>query len=723
MSEKNRDHSSAASKQLDGDRPAQRLADDRLGYAGFSRAMARAIHSMVPREGIVLAVNGPWGSGKTSAVNMMVEALGDLQVDMPEAERIVIAYFNPWWFSAQDDLVRAFFNDIAATLEEAKLSDKIVDGLKAVGRRASKAKDIVLGVLDAVPGGAVFKGVTGAVLDAVGQASANERSLAAVRAELAEALRAQRRRILVIIDDVDRLPADEARQIFRLVKSVADLPNVIHLLVFDRSVARKAIGVESSDDGPDWLDKIVQASFDVPPVRTADLQGLLITELEALAKPPPFISPVRWGNTLLSAIMPWVTSPRDVRRLANALAVSWPPVSQEVDFADFVALETMRLFEPDLHAMVKRSAANLTGGEQHSREGERRFADDLLNKVKPTRRPAAQEALWRLFPRLERVWHNHGYSAGHHADWDRERRVCVARHFHAYFGFDVGEDALRHSEIEQAFAELVDPQAFHARVTAYAGQLRASGGTKAGVLLDELQAHASKLPQEIVPSSLRSLALASDAFCDAGRDRGSFLSFPPIWQVWWVLAALARRIPAEARPAAVRAALEGSPSLILHSFVVRALAQEHGRDPERPGDRSSDPLISEAALDELQALLLDRLRASAKENGLLQQRQPITLLLHWKDLNPDEPRAWTAAQIETDAGALALGKASIQTGRSQSEGDRVASEYVSVSRKALADILDVDRLEARLAEVAGRADAEGRQVLDRFREGLKARDW
>jgi hypothetical protein len=136
----------------------------------------------------------------------------------------------------------------------------------------------------------------------------------------------------------------------------------------------------------------------------------------------------------------------------------------------------------------------------------------------------------------------------------------------------------------------------------------------------------------------------------------------------------------------------------------------------------SEPL-GDGALDELQTLLLDRLRASAKENGLLQQRQPITLLLHWKDLQRDEPRAWTAAQIETDAGALALGKASIQTGRSQSEGDRVASEYLSVSRKALADILDVDRLEARLAEVAGRADPEGQRVLDRFREGLKARDW
>jgi hypothetical protein len=723
MSEKTSDSGPATSKQLDGDRPAKGLADDRLGYAGFSRAMARAIHSMVPREGIVLAVNGAWGSGKTSAINMMVEALRELQADTSEDEHVVVVYFNPWWFSAQDDLVRAFFNDIASSLEEEKLSEKIVEGLKAVGRRASKAKDIVLGVLDFVPGGAVVKGVTGAAFDAVARASSVERSLAAERAELAEALRTQRRRILVVIDDVDRLPADEARQIFRMVKSVADLPNVIHLLVFDRAIARKALGAEINDDGPDWLDKVVQASFDLPPVRSADLQRLLITELDALAKPPPFINPVRWGNTLLSAIMPWVTSPRDVRRLANALAVSWPPVAREVDFADFVALETMRLFEPELHAMVKRNVATLTGGEQYERESGQRFADELLSKANAARREAAREALWRLFPRLERVWRNHSYSGGHHAEWDRERRVCVGRHFHAYFGFDIGEDALWQSEMEEAFADLANPQAFHDRVTDYAKRPRTSGGTKAGVLLDELLAHAPKLPQELLPSALKALALATDAFCDTGDDRRSSLSLPPIWQVWWVLSALARRVPIEARLGVIQAALEASPSLVLHSFVVHALAQEHGRDPERPGDRSDDPLIGEAALDDLQTLLLERLRASSRGGGLLSQRQPITLLLHWKDLQPDETRSWIAAQIETDVGALALGKASIQTGRSQSEGDRVGSEYLSVSRKVLADILDVDRLEARLAEVAGHADPEGQRVLDRFREGLKARAW
>ncbi|MCA3272309.1 MAG: hypothetical protein ING12_09955 [Roseomonas sp.] len=458
---------------------------------------------------------------------------------------------------------------------------------------------------------------------------------------------------------MDRLPADEARQIFRMVKSVADLPNVIHLLVFDRAIARKALGAEINDDGPDWLDKVVQASFDLPPVRSADLQRLLLSELDALARPGPFIDLVRWGNTLQSAIIPWLTSPRDVRRLVNALAVSWPPVSQEVDFADFVALETMRLFEPELHAMVKRNEAKLTGGQQFDKETYQHFANDLLSAVKRSRNQVAQEALWRLFPRLKKVWRNHPYSTGNHAEWDRERRVCVTRHFHAYFGFDVGEDALRQSEIEDAFTDLAEPEKFRSRVLDYASRPRASGGTKAGVLLDELRAQTQKIPEEALPFALRSLAISSAAFDDGESSTGSLLSVPTILQVWAFFADLARRIPEDVRADTVKGALEDPLSINLLSFVVRRLSEAHGRSSEGVGDRDKEPRVNETTLDKLQALLLNQLHVCAQTLELLKQRQLISLLLHWKDLEADEAQRWIASQIETDAGAIAIGEASV----------------------------------------------------------------
>jgi predicted KAP-like P-loop ATPase len=81
--------------QLSGDRPKEHLTDDRLGYAGFARSLARSIASLSTKEGIVFAINVPWGSGKTTAVNMIVEALADLQ-GPDQDDEVVPVRFNPW---------------------------------------------------------------------------------------------------------------------------------------------------------------------------------------------------------------------------------------------------------------------------------------------------------------------------------------------------------------------------------------------------------------------------------------------------------------------------------------------------------------------------------------------------------------------------------------------------------------------------------------------------
>src|ERR1700722_480689 len=85
--------------QLSGDRPKEHLAEDRLGYANFARSLARSIAGLASTEGVVLAVNGVWGSGKTTAVNMIVEALGDLRKANPTAREVIPVSFKPWWFS------------------------------------------------------------------------------------------------------------------------------------------------------------------------------------------------------------------------------------------------------------------------------------------------------------------------------------------------------------------------------------------------------------------------------------------------------------------------------------------------------------------------------------------------------------------------------------------------------------------------------------------------
>jgi len=100
-------------KQLSGDRPLKDPRDDRLGYATFARHIARSLCEMIPVDGLVVTIYGPWGCGKTTVLNFIEYYLKhNGQAKSPE-----VIYFNPWWFSGSENLMRDFFNQVIASLD------------------------------------------------------------------------------------------------------------------------------------------------------------------------------------------------------------------------------------------------------------------------------------------------------------------------------------------------------------------------------------------------------------------------------------------------------------------------------------------------------------------------------------------------------------------------------------------------------------------------------
>nr|WP_294507964.1 P-loop NTPase fold protein [uncultured Rhodopila sp.] len=704
---------------LDGDRPVERLADDQLGYGDFARALARSIASLTPSEGIVLAVNGAWGSGKTSAVNMVIEALGEPDKKSTRNGQIIVVHFNPWWFSGQENLTRAFFSEVAAALD-SKVSNKIINGLRTLATRVSDSSDIATSVFDFVPGGSIFKGIVGALLKAVGVAAQKEESLFAAREKLRTALRDQRASILVVIDDIDRLTPEEARQIFRLVKSVADLPQVIYVLLFDRKIARLALSDPRDEAGPEWLEKIVQAAFDLPPVHRVDLYRLFDKGLGALVGDLKIPDQTRWMNVFHDAVAPWLTTPRDVGRLLNALRVSWPPIAGELDFADFVAIETLRLFEANLYGFIRDNRDALTGLSDRE---EASTGQKLLALVNSESREGVKEALTRLFPRLEKTWENHGYSGEFVAVWDRERRICSARHFPTYFRFGIDNEVISRSALESFVANIADQAYVLEKVAENAAVVRPSGGTRAAILLEDLLGLTSTIPEDRVPAAILSLFGASEHFLNPADERGDFMSFPAIWRVWWVINNLLKRLDDEVRAQTLRKAFDSCPSLSLLRYALSGFRSALGRDPEKP-ERSGRPEISDAICDELEGKFRDRLRAAASNGSLRQATNLIGLLLDWLTLDSESIVSnWVQDTLKDDSGAVQLAKAATQVVRSQGFGDRAVSEHPAVRRGTLQSLLDVDTLLQRLASIAPKTtDAATLQIINDFRRGLEARE-
>jgi predicted KAP-like P-loop ATPase len=711
--------------RLTGDRPKEHLVDDRLGYASFAESLARSIADLAPTEGIVLAVNGQWGSGKTTAVNMIVEALGALQGHGSAGGEILPIRFNPWWFSEQENLIKAFFAELSTGLEK-KFSRKVEEGFRKVARRIASSRDLVGAGLGLVPGGSLVKDTAGAAIGAIGRWAGTDKSLSQLRDELAAGLREQDKRLLVIIDDIDRLPVNEVRQIFRLVKSVADLPNVIYLLIFDREIAERAFEGPGNELGPKWHEKIVQAAFDLPPVQRIDIQQLFLEGLNKLAGAIELSDKTRWGNVFHDGVAPWLRTPRDAGRLLNALVVSWPVVARDVDFADFVALETLRLFEPSLHAFIRHNPRRLTGlarDNEYAKDEKEILSREILDTVEPAGHERAKALLQRLFPKLERVWGDHGYVSGFLPCWDHERRVCVDKRFPAYFGFRIGSDVLSRDELERFAANIADQDFVRATVTEYVSAVRRSGGTKAAVLLEELSANVELVASGNVGRAIVNLLDSSDLFTNPQDARGvGFLGIPATWRFWFTLKPLLERLESVDRAAALRSAFASAKSLQGLSFALMVFRTALRRDPDAKPDDAGAPLVDNTTCDELEEALRARFRAAAADGTLLVGNGLIENLLQWVKLGEEVAvRAWTDRVLEDDLAIVCLAKAAIQITQSHAVGDRVMRQRPSVHRPGVERVVNVDRMITRLDAIAvAQPEGHAASVIRDFKLGLKA---
>ena len=92
----------------------------------------------------------------------------------------------------------------------------------------------------------------------------SKNSLEQQKRKVIDALSSQSQKLIVIIDDIDRLNNEQIRLIFQLVNSLAGFPNMIYLLSFDREVVARALSDEQKCNGEEYLEKIIQVPFEVP---------------------------------------------------------------------------------------------------------------------------------------------------------------------------------------------------------------------------------------------------------------------------------------------------------------------------------------------------------------------------------------------------------------------------------------------------------------------------
>ncbi|MEP7229319.1 MAG: P-loop NTPase fold protein [Ginsengibacter sp.] len=163
------------------------------------------------------------------------------------------------------------------------------------------------------------------------------------------------KKILVFIDDIDRLNKKEIYEIIRLIRNTANFYNTFFIVAYDRSYLLNAIEEINSYHPNLFLEKIFQLEFVLPAIDKKILYGLLISEInellteESKKKYEDFHKiEIAFGYNRTDLTSSFIHNIRDVKRFKNSFKIDYQFVRDEVFFEDFYNLQLIKFKHPEI---------------------------------------------------------------------------------------------------------------------------------------------------------------------------------------------------------------------------------------------------------------------------------------------------------------------------------------------------------------------------------------
>ena len=689
------------------DKPIEGPEEDQFGLSPLAEAIAQSIVRNESPEETVIAIRGPWGSGKSSVINLVKHYLEEEMKSAQSQEAfddtsnsvnipIQILDFKCWWFKGEEALMLEFFRQLYGALDKSGLSEAKAAISQLGSRILSGSAPLVGAAVNSIAsgGGAVASSGMNLLSNLIKQ----EKTVEELYSEISEELLNSEKRYLMIIDDIDRLSPDEALLIFRLVKSVGQLPKITYLLAYDREVAEKIVSQRYPSEGSHYLEKIVQAGFDIPYPLRSDLRNTFIQYVGKLWKKPEnsiqYEEGSHFWNLFDDVVEPQIQSPRDIIRIMNTLRVTWPAVAGEVDPADFLALETLRVKQPGLYATLKANKERLTLAdiymdlfhEDRKRREASHYEGIFVHDFQEEKRAGMKEALCCLFPPLDAVW-NASIPPGDREERQRRRRACSPEHFDTYFRFSLLPETIS-SAVVQAIIEnsgdiiYVKNKLMQVSQT----QKRNKNGTYAS-LLDELKVHAQRIPIENAEAFLSALFEVHDSIDNVSPCTDNSKIIYSLLKNLFL-----DRTTLDQRSAVISQVITDTEDASLELIAILVCKEYYGYHP-RQGQSSgseADWLLTESDMENLRQIFLKKVRAAAEDSSLLENLTP-EILCFWKELDDseenqsEEVKSWCMEKLNEDF-----------------EVERFAKIFVSnkISSGQCPDqFFDTDRLRQRVEEV------------------------
>jgi len=454
------------------DKPISEEKDDKFQRYNFSKRIAETIINRTSSDSIVIGLYGAWGEGKTSVLNFIKQELN------PHHPSVIHFTFNPWRFTDEAALLTSFFNTLASELkksliEESATEEKSKKETNWFGEKKGhlKTNTETIGEIIQEYGKVVSIFGAGEAAEAIGKAISNV-DVEKLKARIEKLLADNKKRVVIFIDDIDRLEKNEIHSIFRLVKLTGDFAYTTYLLSFDENMVSSAIGERfgtgDQKAGLNFLEKIIQIPIKLPLAQKTALKNYCFKLVEQSLNSSETILTEKEAQEFVrkftSNFLIRLNTPRLAVRYGNSLSFSLPLLKGEVNYVDLLLIEAIRVFYPEIYDFVRYQPNYFIGNygnEVYSRNSGKPEKIDKFKKIfeefttnySPDEIADVKGALSDLFPNLDKVW-GRGWNWGSGTPESRynQKRISTNQYFNRYFSYTVIEGDIS----DVAFSKLLE---------------------------------------------------------------------------------------------------------------------------------------------------------------------------------------------------------------------------------------------------------------------------
>lgn len=339
------------------DRPIAKAEDDILNYSSEIEKLTKKLETLNLERSWSIGITSVWGGGKTSFLNLLEESIR-------KHKNFIVVKFNPRNSKNTASIQEDFFSVICSALKpyNSCFSKMFKDYMKTL--QLFDKENII---------NTIF----------------NLRKIADKNSEkvkLDTALKLLNKKVIIFIDDLDRLLAEEIIEVFKLIDDNASFPNLIFLTAYDKKHISTIINETYRNEATLFSDKFFNYEEIVPIRNYRYIYNYLKEKLSKELKAEDGV--VEQYEEILEMYQPLVKKHldtlRDIKRFLNIFLKDYKPLQRELNFEDYFLLTIIKYKNPEVHKnLYKKEYLQVHGHKYKAIDSNKTEFSDILQILFP----------------------------------------------------------------------------------------------------------------------------------------------------------------------------------------------------------------------------------------------------------------------------------------------------------------------------------------------------